>query len=127
MRRRRYILQHTYTDQLLTSGDRVALRIEVLSDPRKQIDILRPIVTAATATLERFHLGKLCFPEPQHMRRQIELLRDFARGSKRRARFYGAPRGRRSAGLGHLKPMTPWPLPCPSPSSCPCSVAPDRG
>jgi hypothetical protein len=127
IQRRRCVAQPTFTEQLLNSADRVPLLIEVLSDPPQQIDILRPVVTAATATLERFQLGELCFPEPQHMRRQIELLRDFARGAKRCARFYGAARRRRSARLGHLKPMTPWPLPCPSPSSCLCSVAPDRG
>jgi hypothetical protein len=125
--RKRFIPQHTFTEQLLNSTDRVALLMKVLSDPPQQIDILRPVVTAATAALERFHLGELCFPEPQHMRRLIELLRDFARGAKCCARFYGAARRRRSARLGHLKPMTPWPLPCPSPSSCLCSVAPDRG
>jgi hypothetical protein len=45
-----------------------------MSDLPQQVDVLWPIVTAATTALERLDLGKFRFPEAQHMRRKIKLL-----------------------------------------------------
>jgi hypothetical protein len=103
-----------------------SLMIEVLPDPPREIDVLRPVVAAAAPTLERFDLREFRFPERQHMRRQIELLRNFAGGVKRGARFAGASGGWCLLRPGHLRPTTSWPLPLRSPSLCLRSDAPDR-
>ena len=106
--RRLLATQPTFAEQLLNPADRVALLIEVLPDPPEQVDVLWAVVTAATPALERFDLWEFGFPEPQHVCWQIELLCDFTGGSKRSARFAGAPGGCDLVRLGHLSPMKPW-------------------
>src|SRR5215472_14026092 len=46
--------QPALPEQLLNPSDGVSLLIEELPDPPKQVDVLRPIVTAAAPALERF-------------------------------------------------------------------------
>src|SRR6516165_11198642 len=68
----------TLAEQLLDPADRISLLIKELSDLPQQVNVLRPIVTAATPALERLNLGKFGFPKSQHMRRQFEFLGDFS-------------------------------------------------
>ena len=96
-------------EQLLDPADRVSLLIQELSDLPQQVDVLRPIVTAATPALERLELGKFGFPETEHMRRKVEFLGNFTGGAVGGARFAGTPGGCRRVRLGHLTPRVPWP------------------
>ena len=99
----------TLAEQLLDPADRVSFLIKELSDLPQQVNVLRPIVTAATPSFERLNLGKFGFPKSQHMWRNGEFLRDFSGGAKGSARFAGAPVGCCSVCLGHLSPRVPWP------------------
>ena len=100
----------TLSEELLHSADRVPFLVEKLPDPPQQIDILRPIVTAASPAFERLDFWKFGLPEAQHMCRKIEFLRDLTGATKGSARFAGTPKGRRLVRPGHLSPMAPWPM-----------------
>ena len=72
--------------QLLHPFDRVAFAVEKLLDRAQEFDVVGPIVAPAAAALERLDLRKSCFPEAQHVLRQLHVFGDFAD----RAESFGA-------------------------------------
>src|SRR6056297_3425880 len=69
-------------ENALNALDRVAFGIEQAADALEQIDIARTIIAPPARPLERFDLRESCFPEAQHMLGQVEILSDFADGTK---------------------------------------------
>src|ERR1051326_6335240 len=69
-------------EDALHAADGVALALEQMADAAEKIDVLRAVVTPPAAALHRLDLSKSRFPEPQHMLRQVQIVRDFADGSK---------------------------------------------
>src|SRR5262245_10887561 len=77
------ILHEAHTllaQQTLDATDGVAFAIEKMTDAAQKIEVVRAIVAASAATLHRPDLAEAAFPEPQHVLRNIELLRHFADG-----------------------------------------------
>jgi len=58
--------------------DRIAFAIEEMADAFEQIDIVGAVIAPSTAALERPNLPEPCFPKPQDVLRNIEVLGDFA-------------------------------------------------
>src|SRR6185437_2184520 len=73
---------------LLHALDGVALVVEHVADALDQLDILRPVVAAAAATLHRLDLGEAGFPEAQHVLRQIEVFGYLADGAEGVGTFF---------------------------------------
>src|SRR3546814_4521051 len=61
----------TLGQQLLDTGDGIALLVQQLIDPPDQIDILTPIITAVTASLNGAKLGELSTPETKYVMRDV--------------------------------------------------------
>src|SRR5690606_29348786 len=66
--------------QLLDALDGVTVVIEQRADTAQQGHVLRPIIAPAAAALQRPDLGELGFPEPQDVRRHVQLRGDLADG-----------------------------------------------
>src|SRR6516225_9436108 len=66
--------------QTLDATDGVALAIEEMADAAQKIEVVGAIVAAPAAALHRPDLAEAAFPEPQHVLRNVELLRHFADG-----------------------------------------------
>src|SRR5262249_133735 len=66
--------------QTLDARDGVALAIEEMADAAQKIEVVRAIVAPPAAALHRPDLTEAAFPEPQHVLRNVELLRHFADG-----------------------------------------------
>src|SRR5256886_12068836 len=62
----------------LNAADSIALAIAEMADSAQEIEVLRPVIAAATAARHRPDLMEAAFPEPPHVLRQLELLRHFA-------------------------------------------------
>src|SRR3546814_2135136 len=74
----------TVAQQLLDPLDRVAFAIQQLAYALQQGDVLGAIVPAATAALQRPDLIELGLPEPQDVRRDLEVVRHLADRAERR-------------------------------------------
>src|SRR3546814_6917226 len=77
----------TLGQQLLDTGDGIALLVQQLIDPPDQIDILTPIITAVTASLNGAKLGELSLPETKYVLRDVQFGRHLADGPERIRRF----------------------------------------
>src|SRR5262245_9800231 len=66
----------------LRAADGVTLGVEQVLDAAQQVDILGPVVAAAPGPLHRLDLREPAFPEAQHVLGNVELVRDFADGTK---------------------------------------------
>ena len=69
-------------EQLLDPAYRVSLLIQELSDLPQQLNVLRPIITAAASAFQRFDLTETGFPETEDMLRQVEVIGDLANGTE---------------------------------------------
>src|SRR4029077_14637324 len=65
----------------LDAADRIAFAVEETADSPQQVDIVGPVVSAASASLHRLDLGEPCLPEPQDVLRNVEIVSDLADGS----------------------------------------------
>src|SRR5690606_4268933 len=66
------------TQDALHAFDRVTVAVKQPTDSFQQVDSLRPVIAAPTAPFHRFYLAEFAFPEPQHMFRHVQLVRNFA-------------------------------------------------
>src|SRR5215813_2058781 len=66
--------------QTLDATDGVALAVEEMADAAQKIEVVRAIIAPPAAALHRPDLTEAAFPEPQHVLRNVELLRHFADG-----------------------------------------------
>jgi hypothetical protein len=98
----------TLAKQLLDPADRVPLLIEELPDLPEQVDVLGPVIAASTSAFERLDLRKFGFPEPEHMRRQFEFLRNLPGRAKGSLGLARAPGSTCRVQLGHLRQRMPW-------------------
>jgi hypothetical protein len=69
-------------EDALHAADGVALAVEQVANAAQKIDVLRAVVTPPAAALHRLDLGKSRFPKPQHVLRQVQIVRDFADSPK---------------------------------------------
>ena len=76
-----------FLEELLDSFDSVALFIEKRADPPQQFNVLRPVIAAPAASLERPNLSEFALPEAQDMLRYFEFRSDLADSSKRLRRL----------------------------------------
>jgi hypothetical protein len=65
---------------LLRTLDGKAFIVEKVADSLEKRDIIRPVITPATASLERAKGGEFCFPEPQNMGRNVQMVRNLGNG-----------------------------------------------
>ncbi|CUX23696.1 hypothetical protein AGR3A_Cc270017 [Agrobacterium tomkonis CFBP 6623] len=73
--------------QLLHALDGVTMVIKKVTNAFEEIDIIRTVITAAPAPFHRLDLRKACFPETQHVLRQVQLIRHFTDRPKRVGAF----------------------------------------
>src|SRR5262245_10460625 len=66
--------------QTLHAADGVALAIKQMANSAQQVDVVGTVVTPPAAALHRPDLAETALPEPQHVLRDVELLRHFADG-----------------------------------------------
>ena len=76
-----------FLEELLDSFNSVALFIEKRADPPQQFNVLRPVIAAPAASLERPNLSEFALPEAQDMLRYVEFLSDLADSPKRLRRL----------------------------------------
>jgi hypothetical protein len=53
-----------------------------MPDTAEQVDIVRPVITAAAGALHRPDLRETAFPEPQHVLRNIQFVGNLADGAE---------------------------------------------
>jgi hypothetical protein len=85
-------------EELLDSFNSVALFIEKRADPPQQFNVLRPVIAAPAASLERPNLSEFALPEAQDMLRYLEFRGDLADGPKRLRRLAIARTARVASG-----------------------------
>src|SRR5690606_6412973 len=64
-------------EDALHALDGEALIVEEMADALEEKHVLGPVVTPATAPLQRLDVGKTRFPEPQYVLRKVKLLGGF--------------------------------------------------
>ena len=67
---------------LLNALDGIALIIQKMLDTAEQLDVIRTIVASPPTPLHRFYLAEFCFPEPQDVGRQIQVVCHLGNGAK---------------------------------------------
>src|SRR3954454_15104886 len=60
-------------EDALRAADRIALAVEQVLDAAQKVDVVRAIIAAAAAALQRLDLLEAGFPESQHVLRQVEI------------------------------------------------------
>jgi hypothetical protein len=96
------VLQGAFAQQPLNAFDRIALLIKKTANPPQHIHIFGPIISAATAALQRANLRELGLPEAQHMLRYVQFLGDLANRSKGAGGLFDPPaRGKFPRRIGH--------------------------
>jgi len=78
---------HDMTDALLAQNqldafDGIFFSVKKLANATKQIHILGPVIASAATALQGAQLGKFSFPESQNMLWHIEIICNFADGTK---------------------------------------------
>src|SRR5919197_599133 len=71
----------------LHAADGIALAVEQMADAAQEIEVVGAVVAASAAALHRLDLAEAAFPEPQHVLRNVELLRDLTDGAECFRRF----------------------------------------
>jgi len=97
-----------FLEELLDSFDSVALFIEKRADPPQQFNVLRPVIAAPAASLERPNLSEFALPEAQDMLRYVEFLSDLADSPKRLRRLAIARTARIAPGCDGCDALLPF-------------------
>ena len=72
-----------FAEDALNAPNGVTLFVQQMADAFQQINVIGAIISPASAAFHGFDLRKPRLPKPQHMLRQIEIIRYFADGAKR--------------------------------------------
>lgn len=100
-------------ENALHALDGVALSIEQMAQSHHQLHVARPIIAPPARALHGFELLEAGFPETQHVRRQVETLRDLSNRAKSLFAFAshvhrsGDPRGGGRPQIMSYTPTTP--------------------
>ena len=97
-----------FLEELLDSFDSVALFIEKRAYTPQQFNVLRPVIAAPAASLERPNLSKFALPETQDMLRYVEFRGDLADSPKRFRRLAIARTTRVAPGCGGRDTLLPF-------------------
>ena len=97
-----------FLEELLDSFNSVALFIEKRADPPQQFNVLRPVIAAPAASLERPNLSEFALPEAQDMLRYVELLSALADSPKRLRRLAIARTARIAPGCDGCDSLLPF-------------------
>ena len=97
-----------FLEELLDSFDSVALFIEKRAYSPQQFNVLRPVIAAPAASLERPNLSKFALPETQDMLRYVEFRGDLADSPKRFRRLAIARTARVAPGCGGRDTLLPF-------------------
>src|SRR5208337_2046008 len=101
-------------ENALHALDRVALPIEQMTQSHHQLHVARPVIAPPARALHGFKLLEAGFPETQHVRRQVETLRDLSDRAKSRFAFASHahrssdPRGADRLQITSYTPTTPY-------------------